>query len=141
MKSVVAALLIPVFLISLLAHHSVTREFDHTRSTDIQGVITKVDWMNPHSRITFEAKGANGMRTRWRVQIAAAALYLGMEFATKILSLQNPSRWKSGQRAMDQKPPTDGSGLTSTAKVSTSTIGSLTQCRSSNPPNEITLPS
>jgi hypothetical protein len=102
MKSVVAALLIPVFLISLLAHHSVTREFDHTRSTDIQGVITKVDWMNPHSRITFEAKGANGMRTRWRVQIAAAGALFRDGIRNEDLELTKPF-------SMEIWPARDGS--------------------------------
>src|SRR5882672_2892250 len=54
----------------LVAHHSVAREFDQTRATTIQGVITRVEWTNPHVRITLESKGANGSISSWLVEIA-----------------------------------------------------------------------
>lgn len=30
------------------AHHSVSAEFDHSKSTMLAGIITKVEWTNPH---------------------------------------------------------------------------------------------
>src|SRR5580765_7072564 len=77
LKAVCTALFVPGLMTSvLLAHHSVTKEFDPTKATNIQGVIKKVDWMNPHSWITLEAKGANGVVTTWRVEIVAATVLL-----------------------------------------------------------------
>lgn len=52
----------------LLAHHLAAKEFDETKATTIQGVITKVEWMNPHVWITLESKDANGLVTSWRVE-------------------------------------------------------------------------
>jgi len=64
------ALLVLVGLIAapLLAHHSIATGFDATKATTIQGVITKVEWTNPHVGITLETKDASGLLTAWRVE-------------------------------------------------------------------------
>jgi hypothetical protein len=52
----------------LLAHHSIAVGFDGTNAATMQGVITKVEWRNPHIGITLESKDANGLVTSWRVE-------------------------------------------------------------------------
>ena len=32
----------------LSAHHSVAGQFDESKSVTLKGVISKVDWVNPH---------------------------------------------------------------------------------------------
>ena len=66
-----APLLLGLMTWQLLGHHSVA-VFDQTKATTIQGVITKLEWMNPHTLITFETKDANGLPTSWLVEIAAS---------------------------------------------------------------------
>ena len=34
--------------VPLLAHHSFAAEFDQNKGVTLQGVVTKVEWMNPH---------------------------------------------------------------------------------------------
>jgi len=65
------ALLTFSFVVPTLGHHSVSREFDETKATTIQGVITKVEWTNPHVWITLDARTANGSSVTWRIEIAA----------------------------------------------------------------------
>jgi Family of unknown function (DUF6152) len=55
----------------LRAHHSVAKEFDETKATIIQGVITKVELVNPHAWITLESKDANGSISNWHLEIAS----------------------------------------------------------------------
>jgi len=43
-----AALLLIVTAIPGFAHHRVSAQFDSTRATTITGMITKVEWTNPH---------------------------------------------------------------------------------------------
>ena len=50
------------------AHHSVSKGFDETRETTIQGVITKVEWMNPHVWIYIDVKGTDGKVANWAVE-------------------------------------------------------------------------
>ena len=45
---------------SLLGHHSFSLEFDATKQVTFQGVVTKVEWMNPHVYFYLDVKeGAN----------------------------------------------------------------------------------
>ena len=39
-----------------LAHHSFSAEFDNDKKVNLQGTVTKVDWMNPHIWIYLDVK-------------------------------------------------------------------------------------
>lgn len=44
----------------LFAHHSITAEFDTSKSFTVQGTLTKIEWVNPHSYIYLDAKDDKG---------------------------------------------------------------------------------
>jgi hypothetical protein len=43
-----------------LAHHSFSAEFDGSRTFVVKGVLTKVDWTNPHIYLYMDVTGPNG---------------------------------------------------------------------------------
>ena len=43
-----------------LAHHSFAAEFDAKKCSEITGVLTSVDWQNPHAYIYVDVKSAAG---------------------------------------------------------------------------------
>jgi hypothetical protein len=49
--------------IPLLAHHSVTAEFDSSKSFTVKGTITKIEWVNPHIYMYADVKDDNGTVT------------------------------------------------------------------------------
>jgi hypothetical protein len=49
----------------LLAHHSFSLEFDATRQITCKGVVTKVEWMNPHIYFYLKVKKAPGQEVNW----------------------------------------------------------------------------
>ena len=49
--------------IPLLAHHSVTAEFDSSKSFTVKATITKIEWVNPHIYMYAEVKDDNGTVT------------------------------------------------------------------------------
>ena len=49
----------------VLSHHSFASEFDDTRVITVVGVITKVDWINPHAFFYVESKDQSGHVTEW----------------------------------------------------------------------------
>jgi hypothetical protein len=51
-----------------LAHHSFAAEFDITKPVTIQGVLTKMEWVNPHGWIYVDAKGTNGEVQHWAIE-------------------------------------------------------------------------
>jgi hypothetical protein len=45
----------------LLAHHSFSAEFDATKSITLTGVVTRVDWANPHVYFFVDVKDPKGV--------------------------------------------------------------------------------
>jgi len=62
---------VPVF-----AHHSFAAEFDGTKQITLTGMVTKVDWVNPHAYIYVDVKGDDGAVVNWAMETGAPnALY------------------------------------------------------------------
>src|SRR5579871_402472 len=49
----------------VLAHHSESAQFDVSKPVKITGVISKVEWMNPHIWFYVDVKDENGKVTTW----------------------------------------------------------------------------
>jgi len=70
-KNRVVALLIGVGLlasVTLVAHHSVSAEFDTSKRITFTGTVKKVDWMNPHIYTHVEVKEADGKVIVYKVE-------------------------------------------------------------------------
>src|SRR5262245_34422364 len=47
------------------AHHSFAAEFDESKPIKVIGIITKVEWQNPHIWFYVDVKNADGTVTNW----------------------------------------------------------------------------
>ena len=70
--SVLGALL--VSSATAAAHHSVAGQFDSTKRTTITGVVSKVDWINPHVYIEMNVPDEKGAVTTWRLESLPTAM-------------------------------------------------------------------
>lgn len=50
------------------AHHSFAAEYDSKQEITLKGVITKVEWTNPHIYIYVDVKDADGRVTNWSLE-------------------------------------------------------------------------
>jgi Family of unknown function (DUF6152) len=67
-------------LISVLplgAHHSVSAEFNANKVITLKGVVSKVDWVNPHIFIYFDVKDDSGKVTTWSLQSLPPLFFKG----------------------------------------------------------------
>src|SRR5215813_13526329 len=67
----VCAVLMLTSAASAWEHHSFASEYDADKPARIQGTVKKVEWINPHSWITIDAKNADGTITTWEIEAGA----------------------------------------------------------------------
>ena len=59
---------------SVSAHHSVSGQYDASRSLTLTGVISKVDWINPHIYLHLDVKEKDGAVTTWTLSTLPTAM-------------------------------------------------------------------
>jgi hypothetical protein len=59
---------------TLVAHHSVPGQFDMSKPMTLKGVISKVDWINPHIYIRLDVKEADGTTNTWALATLPTAM-------------------------------------------------------------------
>lgn len=57
-----------VMPIPVWAHHSFVAEYDGAKPISVDGVVTKIEWINPHSYIYMDVKDGNGKVANWAVE-------------------------------------------------------------------------
>ena len=70
--AILAALL--VVASAAFAHHSVSGQFDTTKSLTLKGTISKVQWMNPHIYLFLDVKEADGTVSTWALETLPTAM-------------------------------------------------------------------
>jgi len=53
----------------VLAHHSFSAEYDSAKRVTIKGIVSKVDWMNPHVYFYVDVKDDSGAITNWALEM------------------------------------------------------------------------
>jgi V8-like Glu-specific endopeptidase len=54
--------------VPVLAHHSFGAEYDADKPVTVTGVITKIDWTNPHSHLFMDVKDDKGNVANWKFE-------------------------------------------------------------------------
>ena len=67
-RTVLAAAIGLLLTVPLIAHHSVGTEFDVKNCRDFTGVLTKINWANPHAWFDMDIRDANGQVQSWSFQ-------------------------------------------------------------------------
>ena len=53
------------------AHHAFAAEYDEKKPVTLTGIVTKMEWANPHGWIYMDTKQPNGTVKHWTIETAA----------------------------------------------------------------------
>lgn len=56
---------------SVIAHHSWNAQYDGSKPVEAKGVVTKVEWTNPHTHFYVDAVDEKGVTTTWNFEMAS----------------------------------------------------------------------
>ena len=91
MRHIVSGLMIMAVLIAasmpLLAHHSFAAEFDSNKVVKMTGVVTKIDWTNPHVWFYMDVKDEAGKVTNWGFEMGPPHLLQGQGWTRTTMKL------------------------------------------------------
>ena len=67
MRNRIFSLLAAVVLLggTALAHHAFSNEFDETKPVTLEGVVTRINWENPHVYFYLDVKESDGTVVNW----------------------------------------------------------------------------
>src|SRR5256886_17414248 len=53
----------------VFAHHAFAGQYDKDSPIQLTGIITKIEWMNPHARFYIDVKDKSGNVTNWNIEL------------------------------------------------------------------------
>ncbi len=72
MRAIVLASVVAVGLMAAatpaVAHHAFSAEFDADMPVTLEGTVTKMEWVNPHSWIHIDVKNDDGSVESWMIE-------------------------------------------------------------------------
>ena len=68
------ALFCSLAVVPVLAHHSLGPQFDVNKLVTLKGLITKVEWGNPHVYLYLDVNQGNGTVSKWALESLGIAV-------------------------------------------------------------------
>ena len=94
-----------------LAHHAYTAEFDTTKPIKLSGVLTKVEWANPHIWLYLDVTDDTGKVTNWGFSASPPGMLTRRGITKNSLKLGDVLTI-SGHRAKDGSNNSSGNVVT-----------------------------
>src|SRR5437879_7691724 len=57
--------------VTAVAHHGFDTEYDANKKVKLTGVVTKIEWLNPHMRVYIDVTDAKGNVANWNLELTS----------------------------------------------------------------------
>jgi Family of unknown function (DUF6152) len=72
---------------AVTAHHSFAAQYDANKPVTLQGIVTKVEWTNPHARFYVDVRDETGTVTNWNLELASPNVLVRNGWSRKSLKV------------------------------------------------------
>lgn len=101
---IVATLGVLAIAVPATAHHSWPVEYDAKKPVSVQGVVSKVEWTNPHTHFYVDVKDEKGTVTTWNFEMASTLALERSGWSRKTLTVGEQVQVKGfGGRAVTSR--------------------------------------
>ena len=104
MKTIVAALiaglLVPTIGLQSAAHHSFAAQYNSDDPVEFDGLVTRVEWKNPHAHFYVDVSGPDGTVENWDMELASPNMLVRNGWKRDLLK-QGDRIHVTGSRAND----------------------------------------
>jgi hypothetical protein len=107
----VAGVLLVLATVPVWAHHAFAAEFDSKQPVKFKGVVTKMEWTNPHVWIHVDVKQPDGTIEKWSIEAGTPNVLFRRGF-TKQALLPGTEILIDGYRSKDGSHRANGRDLT-----------------------------
>jgi hypothetical protein len=98
-------------VVPLVAHHAFNAEFDANKAVSFSGVVTKVEWINPHVWIHMDVQMPGGKTENWGFEAGTPSVLFRRGFTKASLTPGTKIR-VDGYQAKDGTHRANGRDLT-----------------------------
>jgi hypothetical protein len=69
------------------AHHSFAAQYDANKPVTLKGIVSKVEWTNPHARFYVDVRDETGTVINWNLELASPNVLVRNGWSRKSLSV------------------------------------------------------
>jgi len=69
------------------AHHSFAAQYDANKPVTLKGIVSKVEWTNPHARFYVDVRDESGTVTNWNLELASPNVLVRNGWSRKSLTV------------------------------------------------------
>jgi hypothetical protein len=70
-RALVAGVSLVCLAVPALAHHGFDTEYDRSKKVSLTGVVSKLEWTNPHAHLYIDVADKDGKVTTWNLELTS----------------------------------------------------------------------